>query len=166
MTTATKNDTHLFEIAGLGVAPYRFCGLTRETYCAALGESVRAGASCDFCGTGIVEACWFESSDGKRFKVGTTCYWKTNTKTTNDPVSRAIREARARSRMKKGIARKIELRNLLDTSAVREALCLKPHPLQWRANRGETLLDWAEWMVDRAGNKGRDEVWKVIKGTL
>jgi hypothetical protein len=72
---------HPFEAAGLGKAPYRFAGVTREVFQAIPGDPscpVQAGASCDYCPAAIMFAFWFVSSDGQRFKVGCDCFRKAN----------------------------------------------------------------------------------------
>lgn len=64
---------HKFELAGLGKAPYRFVGVTEHKFQACQGEPVKAGASCDFCGSAIMYAANVISADGRRFKVGCDC---------------------------------------------------------------------------------------------
>lgn len=59
MMTETK---HMFEVAGLGKAPYTFDGV--ET---------THGSTCQFCSTAIIYRFWLISADGKRFFVGSDC---------------------------------------------------------------------------------------------
>lgn len=73
MMTAT---IHPFEGAGLGLAPFRFAGLSEKVYCACPGAPVQAAGSCDYCGTGIRYCCHIRSADGKEFIVGTDCVRK------------------------------------------------------------------------------------------
>lgn len=70
-----REDIHPFEVAGLGLAPFRFVGMTENVYSAAPGHS-QPGGSCDYCCNGIKYECHIVSSDGKRFKVGTDCVLK------------------------------------------------------------------------------------------
>jgi len=71
--TIETTTVHKFETAGLGKAPYKFCGVTEHKFQAAPGCPIKAGASCDFCGSSIMFAAQLESADGKRFKVGCDC---------------------------------------------------------------------------------------------
>lgn len=59
---------HPFEKAGLGVAPFRFDGYAEIVF-QIPGQAPRAGGSCDYCGTGIRDAFYVKSADGKRFKL-------------------------------------------------------------------------------------------------
>jgi len=80
----TDTVTHVFEQAGLGRAPFRLAGV--EDTAAGVGEDglvrrdvggvtvhAKPGGSCDFCGNYIKVFCWVRSSDGRRFKVGSSC---------------------------------------------------------------------------------------------
>ena len=69
---------HVFERAGLGKAPFRFVSCQKKIYQAFPGAPVQPGSSCDFCGNGIMFEYWIRSSDGKDFKVGCDCVFKTN----------------------------------------------------------------------------------------
>lgn len=85
-TTTAANDAtfgaeHPWERAGLGQAPYKFIGASREVYQAVPGDPncpVQPAGSCDFCGQAIWDQCHFESADGKRFKVGCDCAGRAN----------------------------------------------------------------------------------------
>ena len=46
---------------------------------------------------------------------------------------------------------------------VKASLASKPHPTPNRAECGDTLLDWVEWMFAHAGRKGMIEACKVIE---
>jgi hypothetical protein len=63
-------NTHCFEIAGLGQAPFAFVGFSVRKYQACVGAPIQCGCSCDYCGTAIMNVYEIESADGKRFKVG------------------------------------------------------------------------------------------------
>lgn len=84
--TTTANVTifgaeHPWERAGLGQAPYKFLGASREVYQAIPGDPncpLQPAGSCDFCGQAIWDQCRFESADGKRFKVGCDCAGRAN----------------------------------------------------------------------------------------
>lgn len=74
---------HVFEAAGLGLAPFRCTGVTVDVGPRNLGNGCTVGApgqpmgTCDFCGTGILYCFHILSSDGKRFIVGCDCVAKT-----------------------------------------------------------------------------------------
>lgn len=67
---------HWFESAGLGLAPFRFVGTEHKLFTIPGTDVCKPGSSCDYCGTAISQLCWVESSDGKRFKVGSDCIAK------------------------------------------------------------------------------------------
>jgi hypothetical protein len=85
---------HAFEERGLGKAPFTF---VREID----SGSIKAGHTCDFCGTGIRYLEQIKSADGKVFHVGCECVCKTGDKGLVDTVKRAIRKARAQARYEK-----------------------------------------------------------------
>lgn len=64
------NNTHPF--AGFGPAPYRIVGMSEKVRVIP-GVSVRAGGTCDHCGTGIRYAYTVRCSDGVEFVVGCDC---------------------------------------------------------------------------------------------
>jgi hypothetical protein len=66
-TSDDRGLVHLFELSGLGTAPFRFSALTKN----------EKGCSCDYCGHFIKNECWIIDSQGNRFKVGTDCVAKT-----------------------------------------------------------------------------------------
>ena len=66
---------HKFEVAGLGVAPFRFIGMSENAITYPDGTT-QAGGSCDYCGTGIRLECHVQGADGRRFKVGCDCIAK------------------------------------------------------------------------------------------
>ena len=69
---------HLFEQAGLGKAPFRFVAVRENVFRA--GDCIKAGGSCDFCGTGIRWECVIESADGHKHVVGSDCIHKVGDK--------------------------------------------------------------------------------------
>lgn len=173
---ATPASDHPFEKAGLGKAPFRFVGVTRrvgpiKTVDPKSGLIMECGAPgqpmgcCDYCGQGIAECCEIVGADGKRFIVGNMCVTKTNRK--NSPLAKRVRsEVSRRSRERRAEAVRAELDTLLADSVTREALAAVPHPQEWRAEKGETLLDSVEWMLDNAGAAGYARTLKQIKSVL
>ena len=62
--------------AHLGEYPYTYIGYEYLTYQACPGAPIQVGGACDHCLTGIKDAFYFRSADGKKFKVGSTCVAK------------------------------------------------------------------------------------------
>lgn len=67
---------HPFEAAGLGLAPFVYCGMSEQVYSPTPDVQQPAG-SCDYCGMGIRYCCHIRSSDGREFIVGCDCVRKT-----------------------------------------------------------------------------------------
>ena len=145
---------HKFESASLGKAPFKLVGVTEERYQACPGAPVQPGGSCDYCGHAIVVHCHIESADGKRFKVGSDCVKKIGDKGLYDPIKRQISEMKRRARWEKDQQRIAAGRKLLENPKLRMHLSSIPHPNSWRAEQGDSLLNWAEWMFVHAGNSG------------
>lgn len=167
MTNANEMNTtgaiiHPWERAGLGPAPYRFSGFSRETYQACPGAPIQPGTSCDYCGTGIVDTFWITAANGARFKVGSDCIRRLAIKCATTSEKRAIANVLAGVRK---VAREAtharqdakieEGRRLVQAPAVRATLAAKPHPVEWRAARGETLLDSITWGLANGGRAGK-----------
>ena len=68
---------HPFERGGHGKATFLCTGYAELTFQAHPGAPVRAGGSCDFCGTCIRHSYMIVSSDGVAFKVGSDCVLRT-----------------------------------------------------------------------------------------
>lgn len=111
----TEQAVHVFEKAGLGLAPFRCVGLfslpsqsllesNPTAYNNAMAEMPRGlgCGSCKFCGTGIMHNFIIESRDAKRFVVGSDCVAKTGDaglrKQTRAARLTVVREQRATRR--------------------------------------------------------------------
>jgi hypothetical protein len=68
---------HCFEAAGLGIPPFSVSGFEKRVYQACPGAAVQPGASCAYCGTGIIYCCVIKDAHGKTFVVGSDCVQKT-----------------------------------------------------------------------------------------
>jgi len=68
---------HVFEAASLGKAPFYCVGFQESVYQAHPNAPRQPGSFCDYCGTAIMLVCQIQSSDGRRFKVGSNCVDKT-----------------------------------------------------------------------------------------
>ena len=66
---------HAFEVAGLGLAPFRYVGMSENVINYPDGSS-KAGGCCDYCASGIRFEFHIMSADGKAAKVGCDCIAK------------------------------------------------------------------------------------------
>lgn len=75
MSTATsaRYETHPFERAGLGTAPFRLVGYVEKVYQSCQGAPVQAAGTCDYCGQCIRHCYIVASSDKREFTVGCDC---------------------------------------------------------------------------------------------
>ena len=90
---------HPFERSNLGRAPFRCTGVTENMFRMPDGTA-KPGGCCDHCYTGIRFEYHIASSDGKTFKVGSSCVEKTNREYGADAVAnfRKVRLAHDRER--------------------------------------------------------------------
>lgn len=90
---------HPFEKAELGKAPFRVIGCFQDigphrSVCPTTGVTIEVGSPgqpmgvCKYCWQGIAICYMIESSDGKRFTVGSSCVAKTGDKTITSEVKR------------------------------------------------------------------------------
>lgn len=154
-------DVHKLERAGMGRAPYKYIGYEHKTFQACHGAPVQVGGSCDYCATGITNMFWFESADGKRFKLGSECANKTG----DNGMIRSVKEQVNKEKTAKRKASEKESIDwiLSNLEAVKQIFGLHPHPLEYRAEKGETLWNWAEWMMANSGNAGKMLVVKKAR---
>jgi hypothetical protein len=109
-----RNDhvgrVHVFERAGLGLKPFKCVGFEVMKYQACQGAPIQPGTCCDYCGTGIMNVFWIVSSDGRKFKVGCDCVYKTGdgglVKEVKDRQRQHNRELRAARNARKAEERK------------------------------------------------------------
>lgn len=168
MATSELNGTvHVYERAGLGLAPFRYLGCEErrgpiKSICPVSGVEVSVGApgqpmgSCDLCGNGIAFCFMVRSSDGRTFKVGSECINKSGDAGLVNRMKsdqRAATAVRAQGRI--GNARA-----MLSDPAVRAALAEMPAP---SPSRSPSALEWAEWMMRNAGTSGMTKVARVIE---
>lgn len=165
MTNTTASETtapkvHVFEKAGLGVAPFKCIGFQHKYYIACHGAPMQPGGSCDYCGTGIYNIFTILSSDGKTFVVGCDCVLKTGDaglRRTVDAHMKAAQHDRDDARIEAA-------QSLLKDERVIAAFTAAPHPMDWRARQGAKLMDYATWMFENAGRSGKIKVARLIEG--
>lgn len=84
---------HVFEQAGLGLAPFRCVGVKELHYGnASAGQDF--GGSCEYCGHYIRNGFFIESADGKHFVVGSDCVEKTGDKGMKKEVDMFVYKAK------------------------------------------------------------------------
>lgn len=93
--TATAEKVHVFEIAGLGKAPFRCVGIRENWFfIPGVAESKKPAGTCKFCGACIAHEYEIHSADGKRFVVGCDCVHKTGDRGLVDAVKLAQKKRR------------------------------------------------------------------------
>ncbi len=151
-------DMHPFEKAGLGKQSYKLLGVTINKH----QHTGQPGSSCDFCGTAIMYEFWLLSSDGNKFKVGSDCIYRSGDIQLSSTTKVAERKMVNDMRHEKERLIIAQLRTDLDNPAIQAKLTAHPHPIAWRASKGDTLLQWADWMFKYSGNSGKMKVAKAI----
>jgi hypothetical protein len=160
MTTTryiARCKVHIFEMAGLGLAPFHFVGYERKVFVACPGAPVQVGGSCDYCSTGISNMFWVKSADGKRFKVGSECILKAGDKGLKRAVN-AIKLKETHAKQDATIARGTAL--LADLGA---KLALRPHSEPYWAAQGQTALDQMTRRWNYSGRAGRIRITKELE---
>ena len=162
---------HVFEQAGLGLAPFRFVGLENNNDRAAINSERRANGqiyttnyctSCDYCSTAICDAYYLESADGKQFKVGCDCVLKTGDAGLINIVKKLSAKAATDKRHAREAVKFAEGAALFARPEVQAMLSAMPHPRKWPANKGETMLDSVKWMLLNAGTAGKLKTYAEI----
>jgi hypothetical protein len=128
------NKTHIFSF--LGEPPYKLLFV----------ESHPQGGSCDYCSTFIKNFFWLESSDKKRFKVGCDCVLKSGDKGLINAVKAQKSKLNAEKRYLKQLN---DTKRLFSLKEERSAqFSLLPHPNEFLAKKGKTLLDWWNYRIN------------------
>ena len=192
MTTATETATpvltqHPFERAGLGLAPFRCVGVERRVgpiksvmrmpggglvECE-VGSPGQPMGTCEYCGQGIADCYVITSADGARFIVGCDCVAKvarddnrvTPLAAEVDHYKRLLRAQKAEADKSAKAAREgariTAATELLQSRP--ELLMDQPHPIHWRATKGDTRRVYVLWMLENAGRQGKLEVTREIE---
>lgn len=106
-----KDNLHPFEAAGMGVGPYKFCGISEmpnlaensaanfanpNPYAEIQALGLKAGAgTCACCGMAITVICVVSDAAGDRWGVGSDCVLKANDKSIGDKAKVAIAKRRS-----------------------------------------------------------------------
>lgn len=172
MQDENENQTHPF-LRTLGPGPYRFVGTfdlgkavaalhagNVNGYNNALSRApqVESGmGTCSHCGHAITFICVVETGEKRRFGVGSDCILKAGlpvqelTKLQKAERERQ-KELRAARKVKKGNAARETLTDLIMSQG--EVLAKLPHPTEYRAKLGDSLKDYANWIVDNSNDGG------------
>ena len=147
---------HKFERRGLGAYPYAYVGMDEKVLVIGTGLTAvtKPGGTCDYCGTGIIYCFMLKPScGGKPFVVGSDCIMKSGDagmmKAISGDMDKLKKEKakRAKETKAKRVARRIEAaKERLKT--VVDVLSEKPHPTEWFAKEGKTLLDYVRWCFE------------------
>lgn len=157
----TEYGLHLFQRAGLGLAPFEFVGHERRAYQASPDAPVQPGGSCAYCGTGIIDCFKLRSRDGHNFIVGSDCIAKAG----DDGVIKAYktspeyRVAQAQKRAAKDEAVRAEIERLMDEK--REALSAQMRK-RWDGS-DESFYSYLLRVLPMCGASGRRAYLKAIK---
>jgi hypothetical protein len=167
----TTDSQHVFESAGLGLAPFRFVGAfeDRGPHKSVInGVQCEVGApgqpmgTCAYCGTGIAICCRIKSADGKVFTVGSDCVAKTGDAGLKALVQKDTRK-RAKAREQVRVQELVE--RLESDQELRSSLSSQPHPRGFQdreTGQDLTLLDQVEWMMQNSGHAGRMRMVRAI----
>lgn len=179
-----QEKEHVFQVAGLGQAPFRLVGYRQEVgpinpvrADGTIDHSVLIGApgqpmgTCDFCGNGIKHVFVIESSDGKRFRTGSECVYKTGDAGLKKVVDQKVRDLKREARHEREEAQIEELEVMLSQREVQDVLSAHPHPraiLPQASDffKAQSLWDWSQWMMLNAGNSGKLRVFRTVKKIL
>lgn len=96
---------HVFERTQGHKGPFHVAGFHVAKYQACHGAPVQPGASCDHCGTAIMNVYTIRAADGYTFKVGCDCVAKTGDAGLIREVKAAQAERRAEMRAARALAR-------------------------------------------------------------
>lgn len=159
------DQEHVFQRAGLGLAPFRFVGVETRRGPIPLPGGGFAGApgqpmgSCDYCGTGIADCYLIESADGRRFVVGSECVRKTG----DAGLTAQVDKERSKRRKLAQEARIQRARDALRLPEVADRLRAKPHGRAYFAERGLTRLEEVSWLMDHAGMSGKVRAARIVE---
>jgi hypothetical protein len=158
--------THVFEKAGLGLAPFRWVGVEirrgpmrvedpKGGIITEVGAPGQPMGSCAYCGQGIAECHLIRSADGKVFTVGCVCVGKTGDRgliqKTKKEANR-IKKAREKERIK---AAQEHLKNEAVRMMLRQMACLTGH--------NPSALECVEWFFENAGHTGKLKAARTVE---
>lgn len=159
---------HVFERAGLGLAPFRCVGFG-ESYIVHPDGTTQASGCCAYCSTGIRYTCRIRSRDGREFVVGTDCVAKTGDagllkSYKTHPEVRAANRAKARA---KDDAVRAEWTALMaDPANVAKLSAVMVPGRPWVPGEQVTLYDDLKRVWSMCGAAGHARHLKALKTRL
>lgn len=142
----TQTKTHVF--AHLGPAPYRYLGVTKNLYVPdGCPEASKPGGSCDHCGTGIMWEFHFEASNGRKFKVGSSCVDKSGDNGMRAVIAQDVRDHQRELREVRNAKKRVANEAIVAEHwpSARPIFSTQPHPNAYYASQGKTLADYLEF---------------------
>ena len=157
------DQIHIFEKAGLGLAPFKLIGFADRPFQLPDG-TIKAGGTCDYCSQGIRTAAVILSADGKRFDVGCDCVRKVGDAGMIKAVKKHDSEKRAAKAIIRDDKNRAEIERILTEETVYiDRIKAIPHALDWRAAKGETMYDDLKFRLQSSGAAGRARLLKQMK---
>jgi hypothetical protein len=163
-TLTNTTPVHAFERAGLGEAPFRCVGKYVSLFQACQGAPVRAGSSCDYCGTSIAQVYRIRGADGAEFKVGCDCVAKTGDQGLRRQVNALVSKARRETADAHAAALVTEAEAALARPevAARLAAEVRASAPAWLPAEERTALAYVRFLLDRGGRAGRTKGAKLV----
>jgi hypothetical protein len=97
---------HPFELAGMGVGPFRFVGMV-SIPSPSLPRSLENGCgTCANCGQAITNVCIIENAQGDKYGVGTDCVLKTDDPCLGNKAKVAIAKLQRKQRFARAAAKR------------------------------------------------------------
>lgn len=145
------NAQHVFERAGLGLAPYKFLGMEekRGPIVTELGGGIRQMVGspgqpmgcCQYCSTGIAYCYWLQSADGKKFYVGSECILKSG----DAGLRKVVKDEQKKQRATKREATRKQQREAREKARKAEIEARRP---AFEAEHGALLQRAERWMAE------------------
>lgn len=168
MTNQKENEAHPFQKT-LGDGPYRYVGFFYINIEAAkMGRPyinpndvhpnfVTGAGTCAHCGQAILNVCQIQIGNGEVYGVGLDCVEKVSLPVKElNAIQKAKRDHDKKLRMARKVRKGDSARQALgELIATRTAdMKSKPHPSEYMANQGLTLLDYANWTLEKSNDGG------------
>jgi hypothetical protein len=158
-----KSPAKVHTFAHLGEYPYTYIGYQYLTYQACPGAPIQVGGSCDHCMTGIKDAFYFRSADGKEFKVGNQCVAKAGDSGLKKAIDKDLKKIRRERKAKRDNERIGAAMALYEAN--KDYLATLPHPMGFtdrETGKPLTFMDYVEYMKKCCGVSGMLRVAKTI----
>lgn len=170
----TRIETnHPWELAGLGLPPYRVVGIETRRGPIHLPDGTMVGApgqpmgTCDYCFNGIAECYKILAADGKRFIVGCDCVRKAY-KEAGERLPAAVEKFEREKRQAAAKAKAKRVRERLDEILANPPAVLTETTVTTPWGEERTLLDDLRRVLLACGDAGRarhlKRIEKVIAG--